>query len=203
MRSDRVQHRALRQIERAVVILEAREAARHHRAAVIAAPPRDDLLLRGPPQHVVVVPDDFQLRFVGVRTRETELHTLHAPGRHGEHALGQPDGRLARIAAERVVVRKIERLRVDRVRDFRPAIADVVAIDAGERVDELAPFAIVDANAMSARDDPRYARFAGRELLQHREWMQEARAITLLQGGGAGIGAVRVGVRAHGSKCSG
>ncbi len=186
MRRHRVQHRPLRQVERVVVVVEAGEAARHDGAAVIAAPARDDLLLVRAPEDVVVVPDDLELGLVGIRAREAELDALHAGRGHVEHAPAEADGGLVRIAAERVVVRELQRLLMDGVRDLAAAIAHVVAVDARKGVDELLAVAQLDADALPARHDAGLARLPGGELAQRRERMEQRRPVEGLEFSGGG-----------------
>ena len=45
-----------------------------NRDAVIALQPRDDLLLLRPAERIVIVPDELDLRVVGVRARGAEEH---------------------------------------------------------------------------------------------------------------------------------
>src|SRR6218665_3685323 len=54
------------------------QTAGHDAGAVVAAVPRDDLFLVPASEHVVVVPDDLDLRLVGVRPRHAVIHLLHA-----------------------------------------------------------------------------------------------------------------------------
>src|SRR6185369_14149012 len=128
MRRLGVQDGSLRQIEGAVMIVQARETARYDRAAVIAAPARDDFFLGWPPEDIVVVPDDFKLRFVRVRARGAELYSLHAPWRHCQQPCAQTDGRLIRATAERVIVSELQGLLVHGIGNFSAAVSDEIAI---------------------------------------------------------------------------
>src|SRR5690606_26022909 len=144
------------------------QAPGHHAGAVIAAPARDDLLLLGPAQNVVVVPDELDLRLVRVGAGKAVIDAAHALGRLPYDPLGQSDRRLARMPDIGVVVGEPLGLLMDRVGDLRPAVADIHAVEAGEGVERLAPFAVDGVDAVAAGDDP--VRGAARRVLAERGW---------------------------------
>src|SRR5437879_4037444 len=139
---------------------------------MIAAEARYDLLLLGAAEDVVVEPDELDVGLVGVRAGHAVKDPAHAETDAADDALRELDHRLVRVAGIGVVVGKLQRLRVDSVGDFLPSVADIYAIEAGERVDAAPAVAIDDGDPLAAGDDPA-RRLAACELGEVGRWVKD------------------------------
>src|SRR3546814_5369707 len=75
-----------------------------------------------------------------------------------------------------VVVGELLGLLMDRIGDLGAAIADIHAIEAGERVEGFAPLAVDDRDSLAAGDDA-VRRLAGRMLAHMGRGMEEMGAV--------------------------
>ena len=180
VRAHRVPDLRQRQVERLVEHRQAGQAAGHQARAVIAALARDDLLLLGPAEHVVVVPDQLDLGLVGVRAGQAVVDPPHALGRQVDDPLRELDRRLRGMPDIGVVIGELPHLPVDRVGDLLAAVADVDAVQPGERVEALAAVAVDDADALAAAHDPAGRRPMG-VVLEVRRGVQDVRPVQSLQ----------------------
>ena len=170
-----------RQAEARVQAGEPGEARRGQRHAVIAAIAGDDLALVRLAAGDVVVPHQLHLGVVGVRSGIAEEHLRHA-GRRGAHdPLGEDRRRIRAHRREAVVVGQRHRLRADRVRDLRPAVADVDAPQPGHRVEVALARAVGQRDPLAAHDH----RAAGAlVLLQRGEGVEDVGPV---EGGGVEV----------------
>ena len=158
-----------------------------HVRAVIAAPARDDLFLLRPAEHVVVVPDDLDLRLVGVRPGQPEEDCAACPSRCQREDLAAAS-RIAgsfECAGIRVVIGERLRLLMDRLGDLAAAVADIDAIQSRERVDELLAITASYADPAARFHDARLRAVRSCVILQVSERMNDRIAIHLFQASSA------------------
>ncbi len=171
------------QVEARVIAAQARQARGRDRHAVVAAVAGDDLLLGGPVADVVVIPDELDLRVVGVRARIAEEHLRHGHRRHLDQLLGQQDGRVGRHGGEEVVVGQLERLLLQRLGDLGPAVADVHAPEPRHGVDVAVARVVLEPHALAPGHHHRALPLV---VGQRREGMEHVLAVERREVGGVG-----------------
>lgn len=82
MRTGDVFDEGQRQVEPALIDLQASEAAGGHRDAVIAAVAGDEFFLLRAPERIVVIPDELHHRIVSFRAGTGEEDVIEPVGRH-------------------------------------------------------------------------------------------------------------------------
>ena len=181
IRRNRVLHQCEGQVKAAVVVRQPGQACRHRGGTVVPALARNDLFLLGLADDVVVVPNQFDLRLVGVRTREAKEDAFHASTCECNQLLGQQDGLRVRGAREDVVVGQLARLLSNGVDDGLSSIAHIHTIHAGHAVDDCASVGVGDANARCTLHDALSRNPTGRKVVSTGEGVQQGVAIALLQ----------------------
>ncbi len=153
--------------------------------AVIGAESREDLLLLWLSPNVVVVPDDLDLRVVGLGARAAEEDLAHPAGRERDESLRQAGRGRVRHRREGVVVGEPARLLRERVHDLVPAVSDVDAPESRHPVQVLPAGGVADVDAGALYDHPgRGLRVLGRRG----ERVQMGPAVRFGDRGGQGFG---------------
>ena len=164
VRRVRVQERRQRHVEQLVKRRQAREPADAERRAVVTLRARDDLLLLRPPERVVVVPDELDLRVVGVRARVAEEHARRCERRHPDELFGEQNAGLVALAREEMRERQLLDLIVRRARELVVAVAERRAPEPGHRFDVLLAVVVPDVDALAAHEHERLAAVQRREI---------------------------------------
>jgi len=120
---------------------------------MITAPARDDLLLLRPAEDVVVVPNQLDLRLVGVRAGKPEIDVVQSFGCTLCDHVCECDGGLARMACIGVIIGELARLLGDGFGDLQPPISDIDAVKSGKSVEAAPPFTIDHIDALAASHD--------------------------------------------------
>ena len=106
----------------------------------------------GAAEDVVDVPDEFDVRLVGVGAAEAEIGAVHVRGRAlGDH-VGERDRGLGAVADIGVVIGEFAGLGGDGVGDLGAAVADIDAVEPGEGVEQAGAVAVLDMDAGRAGD---------------------------------------------------
>ena len=106
MRRARVQDVRQRQVERAVVVGQAREARRRNGDAVIGAHAADDLLALGLAERIGAIGDQLEDGVVRLRAGIGEEHLAHRHRRERDQLLGEVDRGPVRFGREGVIERQ-------------------------------------------------------------------------------------------------
>ena len=121
----------------------AAEAGARHRAAVIGVRAADDDRALRLAHHVPVAAHRAHHRVVRLRARAREEHVLELRRRHFDEQARELDrGRMGDLE-EAVVVRQLEHLRVGRVGELAPAIAEIHAPQARHAVENPAAVGLI------------------------------------------------------------
>ncbi len=157
--------------------LHAAQAGAGDGAAVVAVPAADDDVALRLPFELPVAPHQPDHGIDGLAARAGEEHMLELRRRDLGQLRGQLDGRRRRALEEGVVVRQLVHLPRGDLGQLRAAIAHGHAPQARHAVQQLAALAVVQVDALGARD---HARAARGDLLRIGERMQEMRGVLRL-----------------------
>ena len=169
-----VQERRQRHVEHLVKRRQTREPRGGERRAVIALEARDDFLFLRPPDGVVVIPDELDLRVVGIGAGVAEEHAGCRERRHSHELVGQQDSRLMSLAGKEMRKRQLLDLVVGRPRDLVVAVTERGAPQPRHRFDVLLAVVVPDVHASAARQHEGPAAMQRREI---RIRMQDAREV--------------------------
>ena len=129
----------------------------------------------------MVVPDELDLRLVGVGSGQAEEGALHPPAGQFQQLVGQDDGFRVGCAREDVVVRQLGGLLRDGVDDLLPAVAHVHAVHPRHPIDHRSAMSVRDADARSTLHDALPRHPTRRKVVGSGEGVQKGCAVELLE----------------------
>ncbi len=128
----------------------------------------------GRPDGVVVIPDELDLRVVGIGAGVAEEHAGRRERRHSHELVGQQDRRLMALAGKEMRKRQLLDLLVGRPRELVVAVTERRAPQPRHRFDVLLAMVVPDVHAFTARQHEGPAAMQRREI---RIRMQDAREV--------------------------
>ncbi len=136
-----------------MVVRQAGQAARSDGNAVIRTSTGEEFFLLRTSERVVHVPHHFDHGIICFRAGTGEEHASQWLGGHLDYLLGETDGRLMRLVAERMIVRQFGHLLCRNLNQTRLIEADSYRPETCKAFDIFLASVIIDIDALAVIDN--------------------------------------------------